>query len=238
MQSFLQYRRFKAAAIEQLERDRAKLRNANRENKERHDEEKSPAPSDDSKVDLEKGTTAQIHAGTSLANTKDVPYGVHPGEIDPNIGPPLKQEEEQTMQENQRPEDYEEASVEDEEEDDLDNDDDYEMTQQRTTLSRVSTQRSTGSALGNVLTGVNIRKRSTRDGGEGNVFVVGYEGPDDPLDPHNWSYTKRIPCTLLIASIGCVVGLASAIDSSAIVPAAAEFQISETQGFSILGGEK
>ena len=134
------------------------------------------------------------------------------------------------MQENQRPDEFvgeaEEVPMADEEADE-DDDYDYEMRQQRTTLSRLSTQRSTGSALGNVLTGINIRKRSTRDGGEGNVFVVGFEGADDPNNTHNWSYSKRIPCTLLVASIGCVVGLASAIDSSAIIPAAAEFHVAE-----------
>ncbi|KAK5134701.1 hypothetical protein LTR08_006216 [Meristemomyces frigidus] len=234
MQSFLQYHRFKAAVVDQLERDRVKLRNANRDNREQHAEDRSPAAStsDGSKVDLEKGMDTQDYASAPSAGARNTPYGVQPGEIDPNIGPPLPHEEEMTMQQNQRRGDFvgeaEEAPVAEDEGDELDDDDDdYEMRQQRRTLSRTSTMRSTGSALGNVLTGVDIRKRSTREGGEGNVFVVGYEGPDDPQDPHNWSNAKRIPCTLLIASIGCVVGFASAIDSSAIVPAAAEFHVAE-----------
>ncbi|RMY47181.1 hypothetical protein D0865_08828 [Hortaea werneckii] len=79
----------------------------------------------------------------------------------------------------------------------------------------------------NVLTGINVRKRSTKEGGDGNVFVVGYEGPDDPNDPHNWPLSRRIPCTFLVAGIGCVVGIASAIESSALKPAAEEFGVAE-----------
>ncbi|KAK6392646.1 hypothetical protein LTR65_003419 [Meristemomyces frigidus] len=233
MQSILQYRRFRAAAHEQLERDRVKLRNARGQDPQEEEKEESPAPSasDDSKTDLEKGVSTHDHAGAPSADTNNTAYGVNPGEVDPNNGPPLPTEEVRTMQENQRPEDFHEetenqpAAEEEGEEDD--DDDDYELGQQRRTLSRTSTQRSTGSVLGNVLTGIHIRKRSTREGGEGNVFVVGYEGPDDPQDPHNWSFAKRIPCTLLIASIGCVVGLASAIDSSAIQQASNEFHVAE-----------
>ena len=138
------------------------------------------------------------------------------------------------MQENQRPEDWVKEEAEESpkpaEQDEEEDEDDDDLRQQRTALSRMSTQRSTVSerhALGQTLTGINIRKRSTKEGGDGDVFVVGYEGPDDPNDPHNWSYWQRVPCTLLIAGIGCVVGIASAIDSSAIPQAAEEFGVSE-----------
>jgi MFS family permease len=97
-------------------------------------------------------------------------------------------------------------------------------------LSRATTHathRSQGTVLGATLTGINVRDRTTNEGGTGKVFVVGYEGPDDKMDPHNWSYTTRISATLLIASIGFVVGLASAIDASALRPAAEEFGVSK-----------
>jgi len=220
MQSYLQYRRFRTAVKAQIERDRVKAQGIG--NQAHH----SPtSASSDDKLDLEKGH--------SLQNT---PHGVNPGEIDPALGPPMPDEEQETMQENQRPEDFIEEEAEEspkrgvQEDEDEDDDDDDDLRQQRTTLSRMSTQRSFVSerhALGQTMTGINIRKRSTKEGGEGDVFVVGYEGADDPNDPHNWSYWQRIPCTLLIAGIGCVVGLASAIDSSAIPQAAEEFGVSE-----------
>lgn len=97
-------------------------------------------------------------------------------------------------------------------------------------LSRVVSTRSTiGATLGLTLTGVQVRTRNSNEGGpdRGKVFVVGYQGPDDPLNPHNWSMTKRIAITLLVASIGLIVGFASSIDSAAIPQASADLGVSE-----------
>ncbi|EMC98681.1 hypothetical protein BAUCODRAFT_30946 [Baudoinia panamericana UAMH 10762] len=207
MQSLLQYRRFRTAAKAQLERDRAKSQG-------HHISPVSDA-SDDSKIDLEKGE--DDHA-------QPPPIGVNPGEIDPKIGPPMPDEEHETMQENQRPGGFLEETEETLQE--ADEDDDDELAGQHR-LSRLTTQQSARTRLGQVLTGVNIRKRTTKEGGEGDVFVVGFEGENDALNPHNWSYWYRIPCTLLVAAIGCVVGIASAIDSSALQAAARDFGVSE-----------
>lgn len=65
-------------------------------------------------------------------------------------------------------------------------------------LSSVTTTRtkqSMGTALGTALTGIEVRKRDTKEGGEGNVFVVGYEGEKDIMNPHNWSRATRIGAT-------------------------------------------
>ncbi|KAI7083150.1 MFS general substrate transporter [Hortaea werneckii] len=233
MQSYLQYKRFRDAAAKQLERDRVKLRNLQQEGGEdREPEWITTGSSDESKTDLEKNGSGEENARAD----DNLPRGVHPGDADPSIDPSLPQEEEEIMQKDQRPdnvrEEAEEAGQgrherEGDGDDDEDDDDDYELAQQRTTLSRMTTQHSTGTALGNVLTGINVRKRSTKEGGDGNVFVVGYEGPDDPNDPHNWPLSRRIPCTFLVAGIGCVVGIASAIESSALKPAAEEFGVAE-----------
>ncbi|KAF2017832.1 MFS transporter [Aaosphaeria arxii CBS 175.79] len=94
-------------------------------------------------------------------------------------------------------------------------------------IATVATHRTAGTAFGVTLTGIHVRSRTTHEGGEGKVFVVGYEGPDDPLNPHNWSHLKRIAATACIASIGFVVGFASAIDASALRKASHEFGVSE-----------
>ncbi|KAF2119478.1 major facilitator superfamily domain-containing protein [Lophiotrema nucula] len=96
-----------------------------------------------------------------------------------------------------------------------------------TKITTQTTRRSAGTALGRSLTGIQARDRRTNEGGDGKIFVVGYEGEKDPLNPHNWSYRRRISATMLIASIGFVVGFASAIDASILQPAAAEFGVSE-----------
>lgn len=64
-------------------------------------------------------------------------------------------------------------------------------------LSRALTaQRSIGTALGMTLTGIDVRRRRTKEGGgAGDVFVVGYEGERDNMNPHNWSRWTRIGAT-------------------------------------------
>lgn len=97
------------------------------------------------------------------------------------------------------------------------------------TLSRTATVRSFGTRLGVALTGIVVHDRRT-DKDEVNVgqmFVVGFEGDNDVMKPHNWSYTKRMCATVMIAAIAFVVGAASSIDSLAVSKAAQEFGVSE-----------
>ena len=202
MQSFIQYRKFRSALQIQLEKDKDKAHGIEPHTRTAGSEQSpSSATSDDSKVDLEKGGSSSdpTDGGRGPNGTKASILG--PGE---------KEEKEQE----QEPED--------------DDDDDFELGHNfRNTLSRTTTQQSAGTALGRVVTGINIRRRTTREGGDGNVFVVGYESESDPLDPHNWSFAHKIRCTILVASIGWAVGFASAIDSAAIPQAAKDFGVSE-----------
>lgn len=59
----------------------------------------------------------------------------------------------------------------------------------------VPTRKSMGTALGTTLTGIEVRDRSTKEGGDGKVFVVGYEGENDLMNPHNWSFVTRLAAT-------------------------------------------
>ena len=59
----------------------------------------------------------------------------------------------------------------------------------------VPTSKSVGTALGTTLTGIDVRDRRTKEGGAGKVFVVGYEGENDMMNPHNWSFLTRITAT-------------------------------------------
>jgi len=89
-----------------------------------------------------------------------------------------------------------------------------------------STLQPFGTRMGTALTGVNVRDRSSNEGGgEEQVFVVNCEGDDDDLNPHNWSSTKRWGVTVMVALVGAVVGIASSIDSSALMPASEEFHV-------------
>ncbi len=61
--------------------------------------------------------------------------------------------------------------------------------------SKVSTGKSIGTAMGTTLTGIDVRDRTTKEGGDGKVFVVGYEGENDMMNPHNWSFSTRLAAT-------------------------------------------
>lgn len=54
-----------------------------------------------------------------------------------------------------------------------------------------ATQYTARAALGHSLTGVHARDRRTHEGKGSKVFVVGWEGPDDPLNPRNWTVSKK-----------------------------------------------
>lgn len=102
-----------------------------------------------------------------------------------------------------------------------------EESEHMSRASTVATRKSLGTALGTTLTGIDVRDRSTNDGCQGKVFVVGYEGDKDIMDPHNWSFTTRICATVNIASIGWIVGFASSVDSAALTQASRDFGVSE-----------
>ena len=102
-----------------------------------------------------------------------------------------------------------------------------EENPQMSRAATVPTKQSIGTALGTTLTGIAVRDRSTKEGGSGKVFVVGYEGPDDILNPHNWSKWTRFAATVNIAAIGWIVGFASSVDSAALPQASAYFGVSD-----------
>jgi hypothetical protein len=89
--------------------------------------------------------------------------------------------------------------------------------------------RGIGTRLGVAMTGVDVRSRTTNEGGrdKGKVFIVGYAGEKDPLNPHNWSITRRMVITIIVASIGLIVGFASSVDSAVLEQAREEFGVGE-----------
>ena len=175
MQSFLQHRRFAKHVARQYERDKSKadaLANNN------DSEATSPSASDRRELgdlsdgdarDPEKGEHSDGHMFDARYHT-ETQDGVEKEEREYasiNVGPTAT-----------RTSRGEGAPEED--------------------MSRVTTVpsgKSTGTALGATLTGIDIRDRSTKEGGTGKVFVVGYEGENDIMNPHNWSFSTRLAAT-------------------------------------------
>jgi hypothetical protein len=81
--------------------------------------------------------------------------------------------------------------------------------------------------LGRALTGILARSRTAPEGGDPTVFVVGWEGKDDPMNPKNRSTLQRVVATLIVAAIAFVVTAASAIDVAILPQASAEFGVSD-----------
>ncbi|KKA24733.1 MFS1mrp [Rasamsonia emersonii CBS 393.64] len=96
-------------------------------------------------------------------------------------------------------------------------------------LDTMTTHETTGTTLGLALTGIEVRERTTNEGGPalGKVFVVSYEGDRDKMNPHNWGFARRAAATFVLSLIGGVVGWASAIDSAAIPQISAAFGVSD-----------
>lgn len=102
-----------------------------------------------------------------------------------------------------------------------------EPMQRTVTAATIRQYMSGGAALGQVLTGIQVRPHNNAEGKEGKVFVVNWEGPDDPLDPHNWSVARRIGVTLQISIIALFVGAASGIDATVLPQASKSLGVSE-----------
>lgn len=226
MQSYLQYRRFRRVLESQIETDRNRTRAVDRANQDLPPIDTSRAA--DAEKDVERGeSTASSGEHTAvdeatLGATTEDPSRRHG---------PEEEEEKYDIGVDHDPSDPGERR------DELPpNSHDMEARRRQgdADLSRISTTKSgrsglsrTGTGLGQILTGVKVRKREEHEGGEGNVFIVDFQGDRDPLNPHNWGWGIRIYITFMVASIGFVVGVASSIDSIAIQPASQEFGISE-----------
>lgn len=212
MQSWIQYHRLGQRVQQQLDRDRHKSSAVRgyRHRGLRCASEQSTSFNRGAESDLEKGQEAkpqsQIPPHCHLADEKENVEGLdhHPTARKSSESAEEIEDEPQPQNQTLRPE---------------------------PSLGLVSTRsvRSLGTRVGLSLTGINVRDRTTKEGGDRSqqVFVVEFEGPDDLENPHNWSRAKRAWATIVIAEIGFVVGFASSIDSSAIREAAEEFGVSK-----------
>ena len=62
------------------------------------------------------------------------------------------------------------------------------------------------------LPGIEVRERTQDQGGGGLVFVVGWDGADDPMNPQKWSTLRRVVATTLVSLIAFTVTAASSVE--------------------------
>ncbi|KAJ5959831.1 Major facilitator superfamily domain general substrate transporter [Penicillium vulpinum] len=58
------------------------------------------------------------------------------------------------------------------------------------------------------------------------LIIVTFEGDCDTMDPHNWSFKRRLFTTIITSLTGCVIFWSSTIDSTALTTARALFHTS------------
>ena len=180
MQSFFQYRRFAKHVARQYERDKTKA-----EALADPDSVKLTSSSSSHAVNTPEATEARNQVDTrdlekgEQSNAQFLVDGDHDGTNDPE-----KEEE--------AGESY--APIQAEQNGDITSHDAQASEEMNRTLT-AATRKSTGTAMGKTLTGIDVRDRSTKEGGNGKVFVVGYEGENDIMDPHNWSLSTRFAAT-------------------------------------------
>lgn len=58
-------------------------------------------------------------------------------------------------------------------------------------------------------------------------FEVGWAVPDDPFNPQQWPYPRRVSATMTVCLVALVTTMASAIDSAVIKEASQAFGVSE-----------
>lgn len=176
MQSFLQYRRFNKRVTRQYERDKDKAEALGHHHS--YDSSKSTSPSTSSR------SAHPSPAGLdSTADTRDLEKAEHSNggvrsESEAEQGPTFQTLVADSADREERP-----API--------------------SRVSTAATQRTLGTNLGTTLTGIDVRNRTTREGGDrGKVFVVGYEGERDDMNPHNWPFLTRLRATYEIVSGG------------------------------------
>lgn len=112
-------------------------------------------------------------------------------------------------------------------------DEDSHPIQDVNDMSRIATHRthySERTALGYSITGVDAHMRATNDSEDGHVFVVDWEGPQDPFKPHNWTHGLRIWATVVVSLVAFAGTAASSIDSAALPQYSAYWGVSDVAG--------
>lgn len=114
-------------------------------------------------------------------------------------------------------------------------DDDTAVTSKLESLEKCQTQRSEKTALAHSLGGIDIQKQVASTDQPADLFIVGWNGKDDPQNPMNYSFSSRLIATLLVSALAFVVGAASSINSAVLPQNAAAFGVSEVVGSLVTG---
>lgn len=103
-------------------------------------------------------------------------------------------------------------------------------------LQSANTTSSQRIALANSLAGVEVQNRADDASSQPNLlFVVGWEDENDPLNPRNYSLTRRLIATLIVSALAFIVGAASSINSGVLPQITEAFHVSDVVGSLVTG---
>ncbi|KAJ5725834.1 uncharacterized protein N7483_007191 [Penicillium malachiteum] len=97
-------------------------------------------------------------------------------------------------------------------------------------LAQSRTRKSEKAAIAYSLPGVTVRDLDSTTDLPSRVFIVGWDGIDDPQNPRNYSLGRRMTATLIVSALGWIVGAASSIDSGVLPQNDAAFAVSDVVG--------
>ncbi|KAJ5538528.1 hypothetical protein N7494_008007 [Penicillium frequentans] len=98
-------------------------------------------------------------------------------------------------------------------------------------LGKSHTRNSEKTAIAYHLPGIEVRSHVDDSSDRpSRVFVVGWDGVNDPQHPRNYSLARRLTATLIVSALGFIVGAASSINSGVLPQNNAAFGISDVVG--------
>lgn len=215
MRSFLQYRSFEKQAREQYERNKSHYSPEAIERRTSRTTQRSSNGFGHDR-DEEKALENHTPASTSTTQEEEKPSG--------SSAPQIPAQHDSDIDNNKAANPSSASSSQSDE--DAPGDD---ASRKSTDAGMATRTQSRGAQLSQQMTGIHVRRRTTNEGGStgAKVFIVDFEGPDDQLNPHNWSLAKRGLAIINVALIGWIVGFASAVDSGALDKAAEFFGVGQ-----------
>ncbi|KAJ5594128.1 uncharacterized protein N7459_000336 [Penicillium hispanicum] len=100
---------------------------------------------------------------------------------------------------------------------------------------RSQTRASEKTSLAHALAGVDIQKSSEPTNQSSHLFLVGWDGANDPQNPKNYKFSSRLTVTLLVSALAWIVGAASSINSGVLPQNTAAFNVSDVVGSLVTG---
>ncbi|KAJ5118693.1 hypothetical protein N7448_010400 [Penicillium atrosanguineum] len=111
----------------------------------------------------------------------------------------------------------------------------HDLAPRQSPLARRASWGSSRTALAFSIAGIDVKKQSESADQPAHLFIVGWDGPNDPQNPLNYSFASKLTATLLVSALGWIVGAASSINSGVLTQNTEAFHVSEVVGSLVTG---